>query len=408
LTNRNKEEKPQAGKTLAAFIKEVGVLPPKSVYVHIPFCTNKCYYCDFTAYVVGGQPVDDYLDALKREMEMVTEAAKPQEIETIFIGGGTPTVLTPKQMEKLLRDLRLHFPDWSDQLEFTVEANPGTTSPELLSVMREGGVNRISFGAQTFRPDLLKRIGRIHSAGEIRESVDAARMAGFDNISLDLMFGLPTQTVDDLKHTLNEAMSLDPGHFSCYSLKIEEGTVFYHLHQRKELPLPTEDEEFEMYQCIRSFMREKGYIQYEVSNFAKPGRESRHNTTYWLNEEYYGLGTGAHGYVGSTRYANVTGVRAYIDQIRQGHLPVKESYQVSPEEDMENFMILGLRLLKGVKRSRFDRRYGCRPEEVFDTVLRNLQSQKFIKMEGDWISLTEKGLLFGNEVFASFLNGVEL
>ena len=383
-------------------------MPPKSVYVHIPFCTNKCYYCDFTAYVVGGQPVDDYLDALAREMELVTGKTRPQAIETIFIGGGTPTVLTPVQMKKLLRDLRHYFPDWSDQIEFTVEANPGTTSPELLSVMREGGVNRISFGAQTFRPDLLKKIGRIHGALEIGESVDSARKAGFDNISLDLMFGLPTQSVEDVKHTLEEAVSLNPEHFSCYSLKIEEGTVFYHLYQRKELPLPAEDEEFEMYQLIRSFMREKGYIQYEVSNFAKPGQESRHNTTYWLNEQYYGLGAGAHGYVGSTRYANLTGVQAYIDQIKQGTLPVKESYQVSLEEDMENFMILGLRLLNGVKRSRFSVRYGCQPEEVFGTVLRNLANQKLIETQGDLICLTEKGLLFGNEVFASFLDSVEL
>lgn len=383
-------------------------MPPKSVYVHIPFCTNKCYYCDFTAYVVGGQPVDDYLDALKREMEMVTEKTKPQEIDTIFIGGGTPTVLTPKQMKKLLQDLRYYFPNWSDQLEFTVEANPGTTSPELLSVMREGGVNRISFGAQTFRLDLLKKIGRIHGVGEIGESVDLARKAGFDNISLDLMFGLPTQTVEDVKHTLEEAVSLNPEHFSCYSLKIEEGTVFYHLYQRKELPLPTEDEEFEMYQLIRSFMQKKGYIQYEVSNFARSGQKSRHNTTYWLNEEYYGLGTGAHGYVGSSRYANLTGIRAYIDQIKQGSLPVKESYRVSLEEDMENFMILGLRLLNGVKRSRFAKRYGYQIEEVFGTVLRNLENQKFIEANDDFICLTEKGLLFGNEVFASFLNSVEL
>ncbi len=390
------------------FVKEVQELPPKAVYVHIPFCANRCHYCDFTTYVMKGQPVDDYLDALALEMEKKTTRVKPEQISTIYIGGGTPTVLNLSQMKKLLRDLRFYFPDWSGDLEFTAEANPGTTGLELLSVMREGGVNRISFGAQTFRQDLLKKIGRIHRAGEIRESVDLARKAGFDNLSLDLMFGLPEQTVDDMKQSLSEAFDLGPDHFSCYSLKVEEGTRFYDLKQQNRLALPDEDEELEMYQWTRSFLKEKGYMQYEVSNFARPGYESRHNTIYWLNEEYYGFGAGAHGYVDQVRYANVKGIREYISQLKNDFLPVEKSYIVSTSEDMENFMILGLRLLKGVKLSRFRKRYGVHAEEVFATALKNLQQKNLITVGKDWICLTDQGLLFGNHVFASFLGSVEL
>jgi len=385
--------------------KEVEALPPKAVYIHIPFCTNKCHYCDFTAYVVEGQPVDDYLEALFVEMEMTVKETPPDEIRSIFIGGGTPTVLNTKQMKLLLDRIRQFFGRMED-VEFTIEANPGTTTEELLHIMREGGINRISFGAQTFRQDLLKRIGRIHGASEIGNSVEAARKAGFDNLSLDLMFGLPSQTVDDVKETLEEALRLNPEHFSCYSLKIEEGTLFHHLYERKELPLPSEDEEFEMYQLIRRTLKGNGYRQYEVSNFAKPGRESVHNSTYWLNEEYYGLGAGAHGYVGRVRHMNVKGVREYIERIRQGQRPILDSHRVEIEEEMENFMILGLRLLSGISCQRFEKRYHQRVEDVFGRVLDSLESKVLIQRQGDRIALTEQGLLFGNDVFASFIGNM--
>jgi putative oxygen-independent coproporphyrinogen III oxidase len=378
-------------------------LSAKAVYIHIPFCTNKCYYCDFTAYTVKGQPVDDYLSALDHEMRLVTTEVPPHEIETIFIGGGTPTVLTPEQMERLLEMIQTHFPKRSSQLEFTIEANPGTTTDELLKTMIDGGVNRISFGAQTFRPDLLKRLGRIHGVEEIEESVIAAREAGFQNISLDLMFGLPEQSLEDLHHTLHCALSLNPEHFSCYSLKVEEGTLFYHLAQKDQLPLPDEEEELKMYQSLRSILREAGYEQYEVSNFAKPGRESRHNSIYWLNEEYYGFGTGAHGYLQKIRYANVKSVSELIRMIKRGERPVSESYVVTEQEDMENFMILGLRMMKGVSRSRFQARYHKDMMDVYGTVVQKLAEQGLLKVEPERVVLTEKGLIFGNEAFAAFL-----
>lgn len=375
----------------------------KAVYIHIPFCTNKCHYCDFTAYTVKGQPVDDYLTALDREMRLVTTEVPPHTIETIFIGGGTPTVLTPEQMERLLEMIQAHFPNRSPQLEFTIEANPGTTTDELLKIMIAGGVNRISFGAQTFRPDLLKRLGRIHGVAEIEQSVIAAREAGFQNISLDLMFGLPDQSLEDLHHTLQSALSLHPDHFSCYSLKVEEGTLFYHLAQKDELPLPSEDEELNMYQSLRTILAEKGYHQYEISNFAKPGKESRHNSIYWLNEEYYGFGTGSHGYLQKIRYANVKSVAEYIRIIDQARRPVSESDIVTEQEDMENFMILGLRMMKGVSRSRFQSRYHKDMMDVYGSVIQKLVDQGLLKVEPERVVLTEKGLIFGNEAFAAFL-----
>jgi putative oxygen-independent coproporphyrinogen III oxidase len=386
---------------------EGNIMPPKAVYIHIPFCTNKCHYCDFTAYVAAGQPVDDYLAALEREMEMTVRETPPESVSSIFIGGGTPTVLSPDQMKKLLAAIRRHFPDWEENIEFTVEANPGTTGPELLGVMREGGVNRISFGAQTFRPDLLVRIGRIHGVDEIQRSVEAARAAGFDNLSLDLMFGLPDQTIRDVEESLQAAVALRPDHFSCYSLKIEEGTLFHHLYERNELPLPAEDEELEMYQLVRAFLSRHGYRQYEVSNFARPGRESRHNSTYWLNEEYYGLGTGAHGFVDGVRHANVKGVREYIRITGEGRRPAAEMHRMEPAEDAENFMILGLRMMDGVSRSRFAVRYGRTVERVFGDVVERLVRQGLLEERDDRIALTDRGLLFGNEVFAAFLGNAE-
>ncbi|WP_124727847.1 radical SAM family heme chaperone HemW [Staphylospora marina] len=383
-------------------------MPPRAVYIHIPFCSNKCHYCDFTAYVVNGQPVDDYLDALEREMELTVRDVPPDEIRTVFIGGGTPTVLTPRQMERLLKAVARHFPRWSEEREFTVEANPGTTGTELLKVMKAGGVNRISFGAQTFRPDLLSRIGRIHGKEDIIRSVESARKEGFDNLSLDLMFGLPGQTVSDMEQTLEEALALDPGHFSCYSLKIEEGTLFHHLHERGQLALPEEEEEVEMYRLIIEVLRRNGYRQYEVSNFARPGRESRHNSVYWKNEEYYGFGTGAHGYVGGVRHANIKGVGEYIRLIREGKRPVAESFFVEKEEDMENFMILGLRMLDGVCRIRFEQRYGLKLDRVFGPVIRRLTETGLLHDDGDRIRLTDRGLFLGNEVFAAFLGNAEI
>ncbi|WP_042162800.1 radical SAM family heme chaperone HemW [Paenibacillus gorillae] len=379
---------------------------PRALYIHIPFCTNKCHYCDFTSYVLKGQPVDDYLDALEREMVMTTAAMPPQMIDTVFVGGGTPTVLTPPQMERFLASVKRHFP-LSEQVEFTMEANPGTTDPDKLAAMFAGGVNRISFGVQSFNNALLEKIGRIHNVDDVYRSLENARAAGFTNLSIDLMFGLPGQTVETLEDSVEKALALDLPHYSLYSLKVEENTLFHKLYQRDELPLPSEDEEFSMYTHLMDRLKGAGYQHYEISNFARPGYEGRHNSTYWRNQPYYGLGAGAHGYAGRERHINVKGVQPYIDYT-QTKLPRLETNAVSELEAIEDFMMVGLRLLEGVRASSFAKQFpGKTLEQIFgpiiDKLLKDGLLERIEEADDYGYRLTEKGVLFGNDVFGSFI-----
>ncbi|WP_339292824.1 radical SAM family heme chaperone HemW [Paenibacillus sp. FSL W8-0187] len=377
----------------------------EAVYIHIPFCTNKCFYCDFNSYVLKDQPVMDYLRALDKEMELTVQANSPGRIKSIFVGGGTPTVLKPNEMEYFLQSVKRHFPEWSDDIEFSMEANPGTTDLEKLSVMREGGVNRISFGVQAFQNSLLTGIGRIHDTDDVYRSLENARRAGFDNMSIDLMFGLPNQTLDMLAESVDKALELGLPHYSIYSLKVEENTLFHTMYQRNQLPLPDEEDELNMYLLLMERMQAAGYKQYEISNFAKPGFESRHNMTYWRNEDYYGLGAGAHGYVGRQRHVNIKGVNPYNEAANQG-LPRLESFEVSREEAMEDFLMVGLRVLDGVSRSRFRQQFGTSMEEVFAGPLNKMVSAGLLDSTEDGYKLSSKGILFGNDVFAEFIGSL--
>ncbi|MFD2702149.1 radical SAM family heme chaperone HemW [Paenibacillus shunpengii] len=378
---------------------------PEAVYIHIPFCTNKCFYCDFNSYVLKDQPVMKYLEALEREMEYTVKKTPPGEIKTIFVGGGTPTVLKPDEMEYFLKSVRTYFPDWADDIEFSMEANPGTTDLEKLSVMKEGGVNRVSFGVQAFQNELLTGIGRIHNTDDVYRSLENARKAGLTNLSIDLMFGLPNQTVDMLSESVSRALELDLPHYSIYGLKVEENTLFHTLFQKNQLPLPDEDHELEMYKHLMQRMKDAGYIQYEISNFAKPGMQSRHNMTYWRNEDYYGLGAGAHGYVGRERHMNVKGVNPYIEKAEQG-LPRLETAQITREEAMEDFMMVGLRMLDGVSSSRFEAQFGEKVEDIFAGPLHKMVHAGLLDATGDGYRLSSQGVLYGNEVFAEFIGAL--
>ncbi|WNR46355.1 radical SAM family heme chaperone HemW [Paenibacillus roseipurpureus] len=375
---------------------------PTAVYIHIPFCTNKCHYCDFNSYVLKGQPVMAYLDALEREMALTVRQHPPHKVETIFVGGGTPTVLLPHQMERFLRMVRTYFPV-DAEVEFSMEANPGTTDEDKLAVMKEGGVNRISFGVQSFNNDILAAIGRIHNTDDVHRSIANAKKLAFDNLSIDLMFGLPKQTVDIMQATLDEALSLDLQHYSIYSLKVEENTLFHTLFNKNQLPLPSEDEEVEMYELIMRRLESAGYKQYEISNFARPGRESRHNTMYWRNRSYYGLGAGAHGYIDGLRHINIKGVQPYIDATEKG-LPILETNEVSPQEAMEDFMMVGLRLMEGVRNADFIAQFGTTIESQFGETLQGWLKKKLLEQTTDGYRLSKQGILLGNEVFASFLS----
>ncbi|MEC0369864.1 radical SAM family heme chaperone HemW [Paenibacillus chibensis] len=380
---------------------------PQAVYLHIPFCTNKCFYCDFNSYVLKNQPVMEYLQGLEREMEHTVKQVPPGEIKSIFVGGGTPTVLKPDEMAYFLKTVRTYFPDWSEDIEFSMEANPGTTDLEKLSVMREGGVNRVSFGVQSFQNELLQGIGRIHDADDVYQSLENARKAGFENMSIDLMFGLPNQTVEMLAESVDKALALDLPHYSIYSLKVEENTLFHTMYKKNQLPLPSEDDELQMYLLLMDRMKKAGYGQYEISNFAKPGYHSRHNMAYWLNEDYYGLGAGAHGYVSHQRHMNIKGVNPYTEATKEG-LPRLETFTVPKEEAMEDFMMVGLRVLKGVSNQHFEDQFGLTIEEVFAEPLQKMLSAGLMEKTGEGYRLSEQGLLFGNDVFGTFIGSLTL
>lgn len=379
---------------------------PHAIYIHIPFCTNKCHYCDFNSYVLKGQPIMDYLKAMDQEMARTVEAIPPQTIDTIFVGGGTPTVLEPEQMAYFLNTVKTHFPDWNPAIEFSMEANPGTTDKEKLKAMRDGGVNRISFGVQSFNNHLLHDIGRIHNTDDVYRSLENARAVGFENMSIDLMFGLPKQTLEVLSETLDRALELDLPHYSIYSLKVEENTLFHRLYQRNQLPLPSEDDELMMYQIIMDRLRSAGYHQYEISNFAKPGYESKHNTTYWRNEDYYGIGAGAHGYVNHARHINIKGVNPYIEAACKG-LPRLNTFTVDKNEAMEDFMMVGLRMDEGASKTRFALQFeGRQMDEVFHKELTSLLQMELVEELPDGYRLSEKGILFGNNVFGTFVGAL--
>lgn len=376
---------------------------PKAAYIHIPFCEHICYYCDFNKYFMKGQPVWEYLKALKTELKSVPELFPTEGIETIFVGGGTPTALDHEQTAFFLNSINEMLRPKSNELEFTVEANPGNLDYEKLSLMRAAGVNRLSIGVQSFDDDMLAHIGRTHKSSNVLQTLELARRAGFDNISIDLMYRLPGQTRDDLKETLKTALSLDIQHISIYSLQIEPRTIFFNRMRKGKLPLPGQDEEADMYELLLEELACAGFGHYEISNFAKPGYESRHNQMYWQNDDYYGFGAGAHSYIGGIRRVNAGWTKKYIRLIKEeGHAFV-ETHEVSVRQKMEEEMFLGLRQLHGVSRQRFESRFGRKIEDVFGNAVERLMARRLLQTNGDRILLTKQGLFLGNEVFEAFI-----
>ena len=284
----------------------------RAAYIHIPFCSHICYYCDFNKVFIEGQPVDEYVDLLVREMQLRAKAHPISPLETLYIGGGTPSTLTPKQLATLFEGIH-HYLPLEKNCEFTMELNPDDGQMERLEVMKEYGINRISMGVQSFNDELLKKIGRKHSKKTVLESIGNARKLGFENISIDLIFRLPQQTIQDFEDSLKIAMDLDLPHYSIYSLILEQKTVFYNLMRQGKLPLPTQDEEADMFQLAMDSMESFGRHHYEISNYALPGFESRHNLHYWKADEYLGFGAGAHGYLNQERYQNCGPIQHYLE-----------------------------------------------------------------------------------------------
>ncbi|QYG89363.1 radical SAM family heme chaperone HemW [Bacillus atrophaeus] len=375
----------------------------KSAYIHIPFCEHICHYCDFNKYFIQSQPVDEYLNSLEKEMINTVAKTGQPKLDTIFIGGGTPTSLSEAQLEKLMDIVHRVLKPSSPLPEFAVEANPDDLSAEKLKVLKGAGVNRLSFGVQTFEDDLLKKIGRVHKKKDVFTSFERARALGFENISLDLMFGLPGQTLEHLDQSLQTALSLNAEHYSVYSLIVEPKTVFYNLMQKGRLHLPAQDQEAEMYELVMRQMNDSNIHQYEISNFAKPGLESKHNLTYWSNEDYFGFGAGAHGYINGVRTVNAGPVKHYIDLINEKGFPYRDTHEVTKEEQIEEELFLGLRKTAGVSKKRFFEKYGCSLDELFAHVLSGLSDKGLIHNTESSVSLTHNGKLLGNEVFGAFL-----
>ena len=373
----------------------------KSIYIHIPFCTQICHYCDFNKFFIQNQPVDGYIHSLIQEMDLY-HLSQNEPMSTIFIGGGTPSALEPNQLEQLLNATKEKI-KLAPGYEFTVEANPGDLTKDKMRIMKEAGVNRLSLGVQSFNEELLKKIGRAHNVRDVYETIDMAREAGFENISIDLIYSLPGQTLADLEDTLDRALQLDLPHFSAYSLIIEPKTVFYIMLNKGKLSLPGEDAEASMYEYVMERLTKAGYQQYEISNFAKAGYESRHNLVYWNNEEYYGLGAGAHGYLNGVRYHNHGPLKKYMNAIKENRKPIIEQITVSLKEKMEEEMFLGLRKMEGVSPQAFQQKFSQDIQDVFGDTLNRMVSDGLLEISEGRIKLTQSGKLMGNEVFQAFL-----
>ncbi|WP_075983590.1 radical SAM family heme chaperone HemW [Bacillus massilinigeriensis] len=374
----------------------------EAAYIHIPFCEHICHYCDFNKVFLKGQPVDEYLLSLEEEIRLTLAPLQTKVFKSIFVGGGTPTALNEKQLKKLCEIIQKHLP-YDSNTEYTFEANPGDLSKEKFQILYDFGVNRLSFGVQSFNDELLKKIGRVHRAQDVFHSVDLAKRTGFRNISIDLIYSLPGQTVDDFKQTLETAFTLDIPHYSGYSLIIEPKTVFYNLLQKGKLPVTSEDTEATMYEILMEQMEKNGFGQYEISNFSKKGYESRHNLTYWNNEEYFGFGAGAHSYVDGKRRSNHGPLKKYMNDLQHGMIPILHEHVVTKQEGMEEEMFLGLRKVSGVNVQHFIHKFDENALKRFKKQIEKLQTQGLLQVKENNISLTKQGRLLGNEVFQEFL-----
>lgn len=374
--------------------KEIGI------YVHIPFCKQKCYYCDFISYCNKDEMIEDYVEAVKKEIQL--QKIKSQ-ISTVYIGGGTPSYIDSKYIQEIVREIKNK--DVSQNAEITIEVNPGTVTLQKLQDYKDEGINRLSIGLQSSKDELLEQIGRIHNFEQFLETYDMARKVGFKNINIDLMLGLPNQSITDLKETLEKIINLGPEHISVYSLIIEDGTPIANKIEKGELELPDEDTERNMYWYVKNTLELNEYKHYEISNFAKKGYESKHNMNCWMQKEYIGIGIAAHSYRDITRYSNTENINEYIKNIKKGKLESNRIiHEIQKEQDKKKeFMLLGLRLIDGVNISDFKNKFGDNPIYLFRNQLNKLVNENLIKVDNNNIKLTNKGIDLANLVWEEFV-----
>ncbi|NOR64947.1 MAG: oxygen-independent coproporphyrinogen III oxidase [Candidatus Scalindua sp.] len=370
-----------------------------SLYIHIPFCISKCIYCDFNSIVIKSPVVDEYLKAIEKELQSATGK---YSFTTVFIGGGTPTVLNETQLDRLLSMISKHV-DVTNLKEYTIEVNPGTLSDEKTFIMKNSHVNRISIGIQSFNDRYLKLLGRIHSANEAIDVYFNVREKGFNNISIDLIYGYPAQSLNEWKKDLRECCKLDPEHISAYCLTYEQGTPIVKMTESGSLKKLSEEEELKMYEFTNDFLCDKGYNHYEISNFAKQGKECRHNTVYWENREYIGIGAGAFSYVNGERYCNMKNVKEYVSSVTSKKNLICFSEKLPQKKRASEILIMALRMTSGISRKEFIQRSGFDLNELFEKQLNNLTQAGLINFDDERVKLTRKGLSVADSVMMEFV-----
>ncbi|MBP2101085.1 oxygen-independent coproporphyrinogen-3 oxidase [Enterococcus alcedinis] len=346
--------------------------------------------------------MDEYIESLLKEIRLTLEQYPTAISETIYIGGGTPTSLTAKQLDVLLTGVHRYLPTATTK-EFTVEANPGDLTSEKLEVLKAHGVNRLSMGVQTFDDRLLKKIGRKHSAQDVYDTIKLLEKKQFDNVSIDLIYALPGQTLESFRDTLNQALAFDLPHYSMYSLILENKTMFMNWIRQGRLELPSQEIETQMFAEAMEAMEKSGHHQYEISNFARPGKESMHNLVYWNNENYFGFGAGASGYLGNQRYKNLGPIQHYMKPLKENQRPIVETEELTLQNQIEEEMFLGLRKLEGVSLANFKEKFKKELTEVYAKILPDLEAEGLAVVDEKRLRLTSKGLFVGNDVFEKFL-----
>lgn len=380
------------------------------LYVHIPFCQQKCFYCDFPSYAGKERFIDEYLRSLARELELVSQrllgcvSAYNEKLmpRTVYIGGGTPSVLSVQELELLLDNLAGYVYVGKVQ-EFTVEVNPCSITKEKLELLHIKGVNRLSIGVQSFDEACLKKIGRVHSVEQAEAAVRMAQSAGFDNISVDLMYGLPSQNMDILQASVSRVLALGVQHISIYGLQLEDGTVFAKMEKLGKLTLPDDAECEKMYDYITDALPQAGYQRYEISNFAQVGYESKHNLSYWQDVPYIGIGSAAHSYYQTARYENAAAIQDYMADIAAGRILYHVEEAMSHKAHIEEYCFLALRTAKGISKTEFKEKFQQEIEELYGEKIKKLEKVGLVHEGADYISLTELGMKYGNQVFSEFL-----
>ena len=370
------------------------------VYIHIPFCKRKCYYCDFVSYPEKYELQEKYIDKVIQEIEENKKILQDNNVTTIYIGGGTPSSIKPELIKRILNKV-YNYTEINNIKEITIEVNPGTATKNNLQLYKNCGINRLSIGLQSTNNDILNEIGRIHNFNQFLDTYKWTREAGFKNINVDLMIGIPNQTLDDVKTSLEKVVSLKPEHISVYSLIVEDETPMKKLIESGKLKLPDEEDERNQYKYTKNFLELNGYKHYEISNFAKPGFESKHNLNCWEQKQYIGLGVAAHSYINGVRYSNTISLEEYLNKDSKD---IKEIHETQTIDDMKKeYMLLGLRKIDGVQISKFEEKFGENPIYLFKNELKKLIQEGLLIIDLDNIKLTEKGLDLANIVWEEFV-----